>query len=264
MRENENGSTNKHTRCSEQRLFSCWNRGQLWQGWIAEGQCWKAHVMPGRRGSWISMAWHHAFPWFVGGSVSFRKLCFWPGSWQLHYTMTVTMATKGEAANSTGRSCCCCPRAHMCGYVGAWVHRCVGRHPNRGPACLCSLGGMDIPDTILWASLALEKSTDVNVVFCTSLVWASATSCLLWKWGWVLDREGVGILGILAALCAHASHEGEEQKPALSNSKRSGLPRRGSPPFLQGISPAVHRACEEVERISWSHWGSRGLLALCR
>lgn len=58
------------------------------------------------------------------------------------------------------------------------------------------------------------------------------------------------MLGMLPALCAHASCEFDEQKAAPNNSKKNGLPRKGSPPFLLVISPAVHRACEGVELIS--------------
>lgn len=63
----------------------------------------------------------------------------------------------------------------------------------------------------------------------------------------MLEREGVEavrMLGVLPALCAHSSHEGDEQKPAPSDSRRSVLPCRGNPPFLLIISPTVHRACE--------------------
>lgn len=71
--------------------------------------------------------------------------------------------------------------------------------------------------------------------------------------GMSVKKRGSGaarMLGMLPALCAYASHEGDEQKPAPSNSRRSGLPCSGSPLFLLVISPAVHRACEGVGEIS--------------
>lgn len=62
-------------------------------------------------------------------------------------------------------------------------------------------------------------------------------------------RKGVGLQGCSAPCCAHASREGDEQKPAASNPRRSGLPCRGSPPFPPVTSPAAPRAGEGVREI---------------
>lgn len=82
----------------------------------------------------------------------------------LHYTTTVAMATKGEAANSTatalpgaaaasrvhgytGARVCRCMSALVRERMGVGVHGCVGECPTGGPASLCSLAGMSVPQT---------------------------------------------------------------------------------------------------------------------